>query len=119
MLTIRVDCERINARYTNAEYRGKITVCDLTLNAGPYAGRGDGGVVGAGVRSPSTPPPSTSWQIISKSCRFSQETEFAPLILASNSAPTPPPSVKPFNSHLHFQKSAYGPEIISSFQIWT
>ena len=32
MLTIRVDYERINGRYTNAEYRGKITRCDLTLN---------------------------------------------------------------------------------------
>ena len=32
MLTIRVDFERINGRYTNAEYRGKITRGDLTLN---------------------------------------------------------------------------------------
>ena len=32
MLTIRVDYERINGRYTNAEYRRKITRCDLTLN---------------------------------------------------------------------------------------
>ena len=32
MLTIRVDYERINGRYSNAEYRGKITRCDLTLN---------------------------------------------------------------------------------------
>ena len=31
MLTIRVDYERINGRYTNAEYRGKITRCDLKL----------------------------------------------------------------------------------------
>ena len=38
MLTIRVDCERINGRYTNAEYRAKMTRCDLTLNIGPYAG---------------------------------------------------------------------------------
>ena len=38
MLTIRVDCERINGRYTNAEYRGKMTRCDLTLNIDPYAG---------------------------------------------------------------------------------
>ena len=38
MLTIRIDCERINGRYTNAEYRGKITRRDLTLNTGPYAG---------------------------------------------------------------------------------
>ena len=37
-LTIRVDCERINGCYKNAEYRGKIIRCDLTLNAGPYAG---------------------------------------------------------------------------------
>ena len=28
----RVDYERINGRYTNAEYRGKITRCDLKLN---------------------------------------------------------------------------------------
>ena len=32
MLTIRIDYERTNGRYTNAEYRGKITCCDLTLN---------------------------------------------------------------------------------------
>ena len=46
MLTIRVDYERINGRYTNAEYRGKITRCDLTLNinTGPYA-EGGGGCV--------------------------------------------------------------------------
>ena len=48
MLTIRVDYERINGRYTNAEYRGKITGCDLTLNI-KYrpvrrGGRGGGGV---------------------------------------------------------------------------
>ena len=59
MLTIRVDYGRINGRYSNAEYRGKITRCDLTLTTGPYAGL-----------------------IISKSCRFSPETEFTPLILA-------------------------------------
>ena len=49
MLTIRVDCERINGRYTNnAEYRGKITRRDLTLNIGPNVGGvGEGG----GVRS--------------------------------------------------------------------
>ena len=38
MLTIRADCERINGRYTNAEYRRKINRCDLTLNTGPYGG---------------------------------------------------------------------------------
>ena len=38
MLTIRVDYERMNGRYTNAEYRGKIT-----LNTGPYAEGGGGG----------------------------------------------------------------------------
>ena len=32
LLTIRVDYERINGRYINAEYRRKITRCDLTLN---------------------------------------------------------------------------------------
>ena len=32
MLTIKIVYERINGRYTNAEYRGKITRCDLTLN---------------------------------------------------------------------------------------
>ena len=92
-LTIRVDYGRINGRYSNAEYRGKITRCGLTLTTGPYAGL-----------------------IISKSCRFSPETEFIPLILASTSAP--PPFVKPLNSHPPFQKS-HGPEIISSFKIWT
>ena len=53
MLTIRVDCERINGRYTNAEYRGKLTRRDLTLNTVPYAGGGGGGAV---VRSPPGPP---------------------------------------------------------------
>ena len=100
MLMIRADCEQINGRYTNTEYRGKIMRCDLTLNTGPYAGRGGGGG-GAG-------------QIISKSYRFSPETDFTPLILASKSAPLPP-FVKPLNSQPPFQKSAYGPEIISSF----
>ena len=38
MLTVTVDCERINGRYTNAEYRGKKTRCVLTLKTGPYAG---------------------------------------------------------------------------------
>ena len=43
MLTIRVDYERINGRYTNAEYRGKIIRCDLTLNIKyrPVEGAGD------------------------------------------------------------------------------
>ena len=47
MLTIRVDYERINGRYTKAEYRGKITRCDLTLklNTGPCAEGGGGGCV--------------------------------------------------------------------------
>ena len=85
MLTIRVDYERINGRYTNAEYRGKITRCDLTLNilknTGPYAEGGEGG---GGVRSH---PPPLAELIISKSCRFSPETEFTALILASKSAP--------------------------------
>ena len=57
-LTIRVDYERINGHYTNAEYRGKITRCDLKLNI-KYrpvrrGGAGEGG--GGGVRS--HPPPS-------------------------------------------------------------
>ena len=64
MLKIRVDYERINGRNTNAEYRGKTTRCDLTLNIKYIA-----------------------VLIISKSCRFSPETEFTPLILASKSAP--------------------------------
>ena len=70
MLTIRVDCERINGRYTNAEYRMKITRCDLTLN-----------IKYRPVRTP------LAGLIISKSCRFSPETEFTPLILASKSHP--------------------------------
>ena len=63
MLTIRVDCERINVRYTNAEYRGKITRCDLTLNI-KYrpVRRGVRGVGRGGVRTPLT------GLIISKSC---------------------------------------------------
>ena len=53
MLTIRVDYERINGRYTNAEYRGKITRCDLTLNI-KYRPVRRGGWGGAFA----TPPPS-------------------------------------------------------------
>ena len=78
MLTTKVDCERIIGRYTNAEYRGKITRCDLTLNTGPYA-------EGVGWRGCIRTP--LAGLIISKSCRFSPETEFKPLILASKSAP--------------------------------
>ena len=68
MLTIRVDYERINGRYTNAEYRGKITRCDLKLNI-KYRpvrrGVGGGGGVGGGcVRT------ALAGLIISKSCRF-------------------------------------------------
>ena len=81
MLTIRVDYERINGRYTNAEYRGKITRCDLTLNIKYRAVRRGGRGRGC-VRTP------LAVLIISKSCRFSPETEFTPLILASKSAPT-------------------------------
>ena len=55
MLTIRVDYERINGRYTNADYRGKITRCDLTLNTGPYAEGGGGWCVR--TPPPSQPPP--------------------------------------------------------------
>ena len=80
MLTIRVDCERINGCYTNAEYREKIILCDLTLNTGPYA-------VGC-VRA------HLAGKTISKSCGFSTETEFISLVLASKSAPRPPPPCK-------------------------
>ena len=48
MLTIRVDYERINGRYTNAEYRGKINRCDLTLNIKYRPERRGGGVGGPG-----------------------------------------------------------------------
>ena len=51
MLTIRVDYERINGRYTNAEYRGKITRCDLTLNIKYRAVRRGGRGVGGGLHS--------------------------------------------------------------------
>ena len=49
MLTIRVDYERINGRYTNPEYRGTITRGDLTLNIKYRAVRrgGGGGAEGA------------------------------------------------------------------------
>ena len=79
MLTIRVDYERINGRYTNAECRGKITRCDLTLNIKYRPVRSGGWCV-------RTPPPPLAVLIISKSRRFSPETEFTPLILASKSA---------------------------------
>ena len=69
MSTIRVDYERINGRYTNAEYRGKITRCDLTLNI-----------------------------------------KYRPVRRGGRGTPL---------AGLIFQKSAYGPEIISSFKIWT
>ena len=111
MLTIRVDCERINGRYTHAEYRGKKTRCDLTLNTSPYAGACGGAFA---PPLPSLRPP--AGLIISKSSRFSPETEFTPVILASKSAPHP--FAKSLNSHPHFRKSAYEPEIISSFKIW-
>ena len=55
MLTIRVDYERINGRYTIAEYcGGKITRCDLKLNI-KYRPVRRGVGVGKGVR---THPPS-------------------------------------------------------------
>ena len=44
MLTIKVDWELINGRYINADYRGKISRCDLMLNTGRK-------YEGAGVRS--------------------------------------------------------------------
>ena len=60
-------------------------------------------------------------QIISKSCSFSPETVFTPLILASKSE-FPPPLKKPLNSPLPnhpppappplLQKSAYGPVML-------
>ena len=83
MLTIRVDYERINGRYTNAEYRGKITRCDLTLNI-KYRAVHRGGRGSGCVRT------HLAVLMISKSCRFSPETEFTPLILASKSAPLYP-----------------------------
>ena len=86
--------ERINGRYTNAEYRGKITRCDLTLNTGPYAGACGGAFA-----------PPLAGLIISKSWRFLPETEFTPLMLASQSAP---PFVKPLNSHPLFKSLRTG-----------
>ena len=75
MLTIRVDYERINGRYTNAEYRGKITRCDLKLNI-KYrpvrrGGRGRGGAFA---------PPPTSW------ANYFKIMQITLLILASKSA---------------------------------
>ena len=54
MLTIRVDYERINGRNTNAEYRGEITRCDLTLNIKyrPVRRGGGGGGGGGGAFAP-------------------------------------------------------------------
>ena len=55
MLTIKVDYERINGRYTNAEYRGKITRCDLTLSI-KYRAVRRGGRGRGGMRSHPPPP---------------------------------------------------------------
>ena len=85
MLTIRVDYERINGRYTNAEYHGKITRCYLTLNIKYRPVRRGGGGGAGGGRSVRSQP--LAVLIISKSCRFPPETEFTSLILASKSAP--------------------------------
>ena len=89
MLTIKVDYERINGRYTNAEYRGKITRCDLTLSIKYRAARRGGGGLGGCVRTP------LAVLIISKSCRFSPETGFTPDFGLKISTPF----VKPLNSH--------------------
>ena len=90
MLTIRVDYERINGRYTNAEYRGKITRCDLKLNMKYKPVRRGGGAGG-----PSHPP---SWANYFKIMQ----------ILTRNWVYTPDfglkistPFVKPLNSHPH------------------
>ena len=90
MLTIRVDYERINGRYTNAEYRGKITRCDLTLNI-KYrpVRRGGRGVVRSHPRPappPRSPPPSYAnyFKIMQI---FTRNWVYTPLILASKSAP--------------------------------
>ena len=46
--------------------------------------------------------------IISKSCRFSPETEFTPLILASLASKSAPPFVKPLNSQPLFKSLRTG-----------
>ena len=100
MLTIKIDCERIIGRYTNAEYRGKITRCDLTLNIGPYAEGGWRWGGGAVVRSHSP-----SWANYFKIMQiFTRNLVYTPNFGLKFSTPL----VKPLNSHPAFQKSAYG-----------
>ena len=72
MLTIRDECERINGRYTNAEYREKKTRRNLTLNTGPYAGACGGAFA----------PPIVGLKIL----KFAPFPRFTP--------PPPPPRLK-------------------------
>ena len=89
MLTIRVDYERINDRYTNAEYREKITRCDLTLNIKyrPVRRGGRGG----GVRS--HPPSCANYFKIMQI--FTRNWVYTPDFGLKISTPF----VKPLNSH--------------------
>ena len=106
---IRVDYERINGRYTNAEYRGKITRCDLTLNIKDRAVRRKGGGAGDGGGANCA----NYFKIMQI---FTRNWVYTPDFGLKISIPF----VKPLNSHpLPFQKSAYRPEIISSFKLWT
>ena len=108
MLTIRVDYERINGRYTNAEYRGKVTRYDLTLNIKYRPVRRGGGVWGRGVR---THPPSCAnyfkiMQIFTRNWVYTPDFGLkisTPFVKPLNSHPSPPLSkvcVRAWNNQL-------------------
>ena len=94
MLTIRVDYERINGRYTNAEYRGKIARCDLTLNI-KYrpVRRGGRGVVRSHPSPPPRPPSCANYFKIMQI--FTRNWVYTPDFGLKISTPF----VKPLNSH--------------------
>ena len=95
MLTMRVDYERLNGRYTNAEYHGKITRCDLTLNI-KYRPVLRGVRVGGGVRS--HPPSCANYfkimQIFTRNWVYTPDfglKSSTPFVKPLNSHPPPPP----------------------------
>ena len=91
MLTIRVDYERISGRYTNAEYRGKITRSDLTLNIIYRPVRRGGRWVGGGGAF--APPSCAKYLKIMQI--FTRNGVYTPDFGLKMSTPF----VKPLNSH--------------------